>query len=151
MAFNFDRPISLLATASVALATFAPGIALSQSTPSNSRPAAQPATPSNRPAADVLNLTPEQLQQIRQISLNIQQQIEAVLTPEQRNKLNQAIESGQNPRAAILSLNLREEQVNRIRSINQTFNQQVRGVLTPEQLQRLQNQVQQQQNRQRGQ
>ena len=139
MAFNFAERISVLVTAAVALATFAPAIALSQSTPSNPG------------RADVLNLTPEQLQQIGQIYINTQQQMEAVLTPEQRSRFRQAIQSGQNPRAAILSLNLRPEQLNRIRSIDQNFQQQVqvkiRIPLTPEQFQRLQNQFQQQRNR----
>lgn len=150
MAFKFAKRVSVFATA-VALATLVPTIAFSQTSQPNSRPNAQPTSPSNRGTSiqDALNLSQEQIQQIRQIYITTQQAIEGVLTPEQRNKFAQAVQAGQNPRAAIQSLGLREEQINRIRSINETFSQQVRGVLTAEQLQRLQNQVQQ--NRQGGQ
>lgn len=149
MAFNFAKRISIVGT-TVALATLVPGIAFSQTSTPNTRPA-QPTNPSNRPASieEALNLTPQQVQQIRDILVKRQEQIEAVLTPQQRNSFTQAVQAGQNPGLALRSLNLETEKIARIRSIVETSNQQIKGVLTPEQLQRLQNQVQQ--NRPSGQ
>ena len=145
MAFNFAKRISIVGT-TVALATLVPGIAFSQpSTPNtpNTRPAT-PANPSNRPPSieEALKLTPQQVQQIRDILVKRQEQIEAVLTPAQRSSFTQAVQAGQNPGLVLRSFNLETEKIARIRSIVQSSNENIKNVLTPEQLQLLQNQVQ---------
>ncbi len=144
MAFNSAQRVFLLAS-TVALATLIPSVAFSQSGAPNPSPSAQPtgSTQQGQSLRQVLNLTPQQIEKIREVYIDTKQQIEGVLTTEQQNKYKEAIEAGQNEGAAIASVNLTQEQVNRIRSINQNFNNQIRGLLTEEQLQRLQNQVRQ--------
>ncbi|HAZ47586.1 MAG TPA: hypothetical protein DDW76_11995 [Cyanobacteria bacterium UBA11369] len=141
MAFSLAKCVSIVATA-VALTTVVPGVAYSQSANPGAtpRPAQnQPASPSNRPAGEAeLNLSAQQRERIQSILVSRQQQIEAVLTKEQRDRIVQAQSSGQQITAQ--TLNLTTEQINRIRQIVQSSNDQIRQVLTPEQIQRLQNQ-----------
>ncbi|MFB2975481.1 hypothetical protein [Microseira sp. BLCC-F43] len=142
MAFSLAKCVSIVATA-VALTTVVPGVAYSQSAnPSAApRPAEnQPATPSNRPSAgqQELNLSAQQRERIQSILVNRQQQIEAVLTKEQRDTIVEAQRSGQQITAQ--TLNLTPDQINRIRQIVQSSNDQIKQVLTPEQIQQLQNQ-----------
>ena len=143
MAFNSAKSISSIAIA-LALATFAPSVAFSQSANPAATPSpatGQPASPSNRPSSGQqggLNLTPQQRERIQAILTNRQRQIEAILTQEQRTRVEQAQRSGQD--ISVQSLNLTENQIARIRSIIQTSNDQIKGVLTAEQLRQLETQ-----------
>lgn len=142
MAFSLAKCVSIVATA-VALTTVVPGVAYSQSANPGAapRPAqTQPGSPSNRPSAGQqdLNLSAQQRERIQSILVTRQQQIEAVLTKEQRDRIVEAQRSGQQITAQ--TLNLTPDQINRIRQIVQTSNEQIKQVLTPEQIQQLQNQ-----------
>jgi periplasmic protein CpxP/Spy len=141
MASSLAKCVSIVATA-VALATAVPSVAYSQSTNPDAapRPAQnQPASPSNRPSAGQdLNLSTQQRERIQSILVNRQQQIEAVLTKEQRDRIVEAQRSGQ--QISPQTLNLTSDQINRIRQIVQSSNDQIKQVLTPEQIQQLQNQ-----------
>ncbi len=142
MAFSLAKCVSIVATA-VALTTVVPGVAYSQSANPGAapRPAQnQPSSPSNRPSAGQqdLNLSAQQRERIQSILVTRQQQIEAVLTKEQRDRIVEAQRSGQQITAQ--TLNLTPDQINRIRQIVQTSNEQIKQVLTPEQIQQLQNQ-----------
>lgn len=86
-----------------------------------------------------LNLTPEQRTRMAEIRTQTRAQMEAVLTPQQREQLNAATqESGQRRRGAFANLNLTPEQQAQIRQIRQSAKSQMRSVLTPEQQQQLQ-------------
>jgi Spy/CpxP family protein refolding chaperone len=90
-----------------------------------------------------LGLTDAQKEQIKQIKNSTRTQIEAVLTPEQRAKLQaakQAAGQGQRQRGKEVwqSLNLTDAQKAQIRQIKETSQQQIEAVLTPEQRAKLQ-------------
>ena len=119
----------------------------SQTSPSQTTPKTKPATPSNttkpapatKPAGPSLNLTADQKQKIQSIMQNSASQVMAVLTPEQRTKLQQAAQSQQPPEAITASLNLTSDQKTKIQSIQAQEEQQIKAILTPEQIKILQN------------
>ncbi|QSJ16579.1 P pilus assembly/Cpx signaling pathway, periplasmic inhibitor/zinc-resistance associated protein [Nostoc sp. UHCC 0702] len=94
-----------------------------------------------------LNLTDAQKAQIQQIKRNTRAQIEAVFTPEQKEKLRAAFEArraqreagqrptGQRQRSGknFAELNLTQAQKDQIRQIREASKQQIEAVLTPEQ------------------
>ena len=95
-----------------------------------------------------LNLTPEQKAKMKEIGRSTHAQIEAVLTPEQKTKLQAAMaerkaqhqaqrQQGQGERGKkgdiFASLNLTETQKNQIKQIRESSKQQMQAVLTPEQ------------------
>ncbi len=84
-----------------------------------------------------LNLTDAQKQQLKTIHENAKQQVEGVLTDDQRAKLADAIQSG-NKKGAMRSLNLTADQKQKIRDINKSVKEQSLAVLTPEQRNQLQ-------------
>ncbi len=93
--------------------------------------------------AQELNLTPEQQAQIRQIREASKQQMQSVLTAEQRTQLETARQQGQRPR-----LNLSEQQRQQMQQIRESTKQKIEAVLTPEQRARAEQLRQQrQQNR----
>lgn len=104
-----------------------------------------------------LNLTPDQQAQMRQIRESTRTQIENILTPEQRNQWNAAMEQmrasrgqrgqrGQGAQGAqgaqlgqmFSSLNLTPEQKAQIQRISQESKQKMEAILTPEQRQQMQ-------------
>ncbi|CAN1211753.1 hypothetical protein TUMEXPCC7403_16230 [Tumidithrix helvetica PCC 7403] len=80
-----------------------------------------------------LNLTDAQKQQIRTIRQDTRQKLEAVLTNEQRAQIQQAKQSGQNPRDIMKSINLTNAQRQQIQAIRQNSYQQIQSILTDEQ------------------
>ena len=95
-----------------------------------------------------LNLTEAQRTRMREIRESTQSQVQGVLTQEQRDRYQAAIQQGQNPRQAMRSLNLSEAQRTRIREIKQASKTQMQEVLTPEQRQQLEQIRSNRQNRQ---
>ncbi len=87
---------------------------------------------------EALGLTQEQQTRIAEIRRNTRSQMEAVLTPEQREKLKAARESRQQRRETFAALNLTPEQKTKLRQIRQSAKSQFEAVLTPEQRQKLQ-------------
>lgn len=100
---------------------------------------AQPDSPtpadtfSKRPNRPRLNLSDAQKAQMRAIREKTQQQILAVLTPQQRSQVESAMQSGQFFGKAMRSLNLTDAQRQQILAIRQSSRQQRLAVLTPEQ------------------
>jgi Spy/CpxP family protein refolding chaperone len=90
------------------------------------------------PRRERLELTEEQKAKIASIRSSTRSQIEAILTPEQREKLKAAMQNRQQRRQAFASLNLTPEQKTQMRQIRQSAKSQFEAVLTPEQLQKLQ-------------
>lgn len=86
-----------------------------------------------------LQLTPEQKAKIAEIRRNTRSQIEALLTPQQKEQLKAAMQqSRQERRQAFAALNLTPEQKTQMRQIRQSAKSQYEAVLTPEQLQQMQ-------------
>lgn len=85
-----------------------------------------------------LGLTDEQKDQMAEIRRNTRTQIEAVLTPEQKEQFQTAMENSRGVRGAIKSMNLTPEQRSQVRQIMQSSKEQMNAVLTPEQRQQLQ-------------
>ncbi|NJK34743.1 MAG: P pilus assembly/Cpx signaling pathway, periplasmic inhibitor/zinc-resistance associated protein [Oscillatoriales cyanobacterium SM2_2_1] len=82
-----------------------------------------------------LNLTDAQKQQMRSIRENTRQQIQAILSPEQRSQLQTAMSSGdrQARRGIWQRLNLTDAQKQQVRTIRENSRQQIQSVLTAEQ------------------
>ncbi|WP_017654480.1 Spy/CpxP family protein refolding chaperone [Fortiea contorta] len=118
---------------------------------------AQPASPANQPGVEApkkergpwknLNLTEDQKNQLKTIRTNTRSRIEALLTPEQKQKLQEAKANrsrGQRPQGErsqggpFAFLNLSETQKTQIKQIMESSKQEMEAVLTPEQRQKLQ-------------
>ena len=86
-----------------------------------------------------LGLTQEQKTKMAQIRQNTRSQIEAILTPQQREQFQAAMQDSRpNKRQAFAALNLTPEQKAQMRQIRQSAKSQFEAVLTPEQRQQLQ-------------
>lgn len=142
-----NKKIALLIPGALALAvSLMPLVpAFSQESGSRSEIVAQ-----RRGGKPDLNLTEQQRQQMRQIREETRAQIEAVLTPEQRAKLEAAREQRQNPREVMASLNLTEQQRAQMRTIREESKRKMDAVLTEQQRQQLE-QMRQQRQQQRQQ
>lgn len=80
-----------------------------------------------------LNLTPEQQAKFKQIKAATDSQMDAILTPEQRQKA-QAMRGGRDGmKDEWKSLNLTADQQAKIKAIHEANRQQVKNILTPEQ------------------
>lgn len=99
-----------------------------------------------------IELTEQQKAQMQAIRKNTSAQIQAILTPQQRQQFQAAMGSGQKRRSAFMDMNLSDQQKSQIREIMQSAKAQAEAVLTPEQRQQLQTvreqKRQQRQNRQ---
>lgn len=84
-----------------------------------------------------LNLTPEQQEQMQRIKQSQREQINNILTPEQKARLEAARENRENRRQVFESLNLTEEQQAQIQEVRRASKQQMESILTPEQVQQL--------------
>jgi Spy/CpxP family protein refolding chaperone len=91
------------------------------------------------PGRQRLQLTQEQKAKMAEIRNNTRSQIEAILTPQQREQLKAAMqEPGQKQRQSFAALNLTPEQKTQMRQIRQSAKSQFEAVLTPEQRQQMQ-------------
>ncbi|MBW4569002.1 MAG: P pilus assembly/Cpx signaling pathway, periplasmic inhibitor/zinc-resistance associated protein [Tolypothrix carrinoi HA7290-LM1] len=95
-----------------------------------------------------LGLSEEQKTKIKEIRRNSRAQMEAILTPEQKQQLQAAKQArqgqppeqrnqGQRPKRGFASLNLTEEQKTKMREIRESEKNQIQAILTPEQQQQL--------------
>lgn len=84
-----------------------------------------------------LNLTPQQEQQMQQIREAERQQMDSILTAEQRARLETARANRQNPRQVFESLNLTDEQKAKIDEVRRASKEQMDAILTAEQRQQL--------------
>ena len=85
-----------------------------------------------------LNLTPEQQAKMQQIRQAEREQMNSILTAEQRSILETARQNRQNPRQVFESLNLTDEQKTRIQQVRRSSREQMDAILTPEQRQLMQ-------------
>lgn len=87
-------------------------------------------------AIEQLNLTDDQSAQLAALRQNTRSQLEAVVSPEQRQRF-QTTWQQEDIRSAIAAMNLTPDQRQQVRSILQTSRQQAAQVLTAEQKQEL--------------
>ena len=90
-----------------------------------------------------LNLTPEQKEQMQRIKESSRQEMENVLTSEQKARLEAARANRENPRRVFESLNLTEDQKAQMQQIREASKQQMDAILTPEQRQQMEQRRQQ--------
>lgn len=112
-------------------------------------PLAVKAGPNYQGKRAALELTQQQRTQMEQIHRNTRSQMEAMLTPEQKQRFQAALEQRQGMRGAIAAMNLSPEQQTQLRNIMQSARTQKDAILTSQQKQQLQewrSQRQQQQN-----
>jgi hypothetical protein len=101
---------------------------------------AQAAWADSLPDLPILNgieLSQSQEAQIDQIRAQTRQQVEGILSPEQRNQFKGTLEQGQGLRQAIAAMNLSPEQKSQLRQVFQSTRTQVSGLLTAQQKQQL--------------
>ena len=77
-----------------------------------------------------LNLTPDQKAKMEEIHKSSEQQMDALLTPEQLTQKNQAMQQHKKP-----NLNLSADQKAKMKGIRENAKTQMQAVLTPEQQQ----------------
>ena len=80
-----------------------------------------------------LDLTDDQKNKFKSISIDSYMKIVPILTPEQRKKLNAGIKSRQSLAATLKSLNLTPAQNIKINPIIADYKKQILAILTPEQ------------------
>lgn len=95
-----------------------------------------PNTPREAPP-NFLNLTQEQQEQMRQIREAVREQMDNILTAEQRSRLEAAKANRENPRQVWESLNLTDEQQAQMEEVRRASKDQMDAILTAEQRQRL--------------
>jgi Spy/CpxP family protein refolding chaperone len=83
--------------------------------------------------ADRLNLTPDQKTKMQQLRAATRSQIEAVLTPQQRQQLAQVKAQRQANRQDGKGMNLTADQKTQLKAIRETNQQQFKAMLTPAQ------------------
>lgn len=138
------KPLSLLAGAIALTVTAIPFAVQAQMTSSSPLQIAQmPGRGRGMKAAwERLNLTAVQKAQMQTIRSNTRNQIQAILTPEQKAKLadaKQARQAGQGQRGpkGWANLNLTEQQKTQMRQIRESSKEQMLAILTPEQRQQM--------------
>jgi periplasmic protein CpxP/Spy len=96
---------------------------------------AQPQIPSEilPPMMSGITLTPEQETQLQQVRSQTQNQIESILTPEQRDRARAALEQGEGIQRTIASMDLTKEQQTQLRTVFQSARQQMAHIITPQQ------------------
>jgi Spy/CpxP family protein refolding chaperone len=85
-----------------------------------------------------IQLTPQQQEQLTQISRQVQSQVAGILTPQQQTQWQQIKAQRQAMRQAIAQLNLTSSQKSQLQQIFRTTRGQVSTILTPEQKRQLQ-------------
>ncbi|MBD0344668.1 MAG: Spy/CpxP family protein refolding chaperone [Coleofasciculus sp. Co-bin14] len=91
---------------------------------------------------DKLNLSEQQKEQLRQIQQETRAQMQALLTPEQQEQFNTAMQNRQG-RSGKTALNLSEEQKAQMRQIMEAKKSRMQAILTPAQQQQLEQMRQQ--------
>ncbi|HEY9736589.1 MAG TPA: Spy/CpxP family protein refolding chaperone [Trichocoleus sp.] len=125
----------LVGAVSLALSAAAVPAVLAQASPNGG-----PGGPGGGPGGCMqsrLNLTDEQQTQIDSIRQSEREQMDAILTADQRARLETARANQEDRRQVFESLNLTDEQRTQMRTIHEAAREQIEAILTPEQLQQL--------------
>ena len=97
-----------------------------------------PTAPKERHQQNWLNLTPEQQEQMQRIKQSQREQMDNILTAEQKARLETARANRENPRQVFESLNLTDEQKAQMEEVRRASKEQMDAILTAEQRQQLQ-------------
>ncbi|MBD2327055.1 hypothetical protein [Alkalinema sp. FACHB-956] len=89
-----------------------------------------------------LNLSQQQIDQIKQIRQSTRSQIEALLTPEQKAQIKAAAGNRQGRRGGMKAANLTDAQKAQMKEIMKASREKMKQVLTPEQQAKLQQKMQ---------
>ncbi|NJP10618.1 MAG: hypothetical protein HC866_15030 [Leptolyngbyaceae cyanobacterium RU_5_1] len=89
------------------------------------------------PVLSGIELTQQQEDQLAQARRQVRSQLEAIVSPEQRNQFKAALEQRDGLRDAIAAMNLSPEQKAQIRQVLQSSRSQFSGILTAQQKQQL--------------
>jgi periplasmic protein CpxP/Spy len=128
---NFNRGLAIAILSVVATGVAIPSIVIAQSTPAPTSPSLT--KPQRRVGMwEQLNLSDTQKQQLKTVRDTTKQQIESLLTEEQRAKLAEAKQAGDR-KGAWRSLNLTADQKQKISEIRKRSKEQGLAILTPEQ------------------
>ncbi|MBD2461594.1 Spy/CpxP family protein refolding chaperone [Oscillatoria sp. FACHB-1407] len=130
------KPATVLTGSVMAVVGFAAGLAVALH-PMTVQ--AQSPTPMEQwsQVLEELDLTPDQQTQLAQIRENTRSELEALLTPDQREQFRTTLQNGSSFRSAVRSMNLSEDQRTQLRSIFQSTQEQVTAILTEEQRQQV--------------
>ena len=113
---------------------------------------AQPNQPNQRVPGQAQNgsqmggvkLNQQQQNQLAQIRRDTRAQIDAILTPKQREQFKVAMQSPQGRRAAFTAMKLSDDQKSQMQAIIQSAQSRAEAILTPQQRQQIQKYIQQQ-------
>ncbi|MEL6462123.1 MAG: hypothetical protein AAFX46_09465 [Cyanobacteria bacterium J06636_27] len=87
----------------------------------------------NRPSPPDLKLSQQQIQKITQIRSKTRDQIQAVLTKQQRDKIQSDLQAGKNPQQVFASIQFTKKQQEELRSIMVGSQRQMEGLLDAKQ------------------
>lgn len=96
-----------------------------------------PAQQQRREGKNRLNLTEEQKEQMKLIKQAEREQMNNILTDEQKARLEAAKGNRENMRQVLSSLNLTAEQQAQIQEVRRASQEKMKAILTPEQLQQM--------------
>ena len=123
------KKLSILAGA-VAVAFSITPLAVNAQVNSN---APQRVSQANRPSPPDLKLSQPQIQKITQIRSKTRDQIQAVLTKQQRDKIQSDLQAGKNPQQVFASIQFTQKQQEELRNIMVGSQKQMEGVLDAKQ------------------
>ncbi len=123
------KKLSILAGA-VAVAFSITPLAVNAQVNSN---APQRVSQANRPSPPDLKLSQPQIQKITQIRSKTREQIQAVLTKQQRDKIQSDLQAGKNPQQVFASIQFTQKQQEELRNIMVGSQKQMEGVLDAKQ------------------
>jgi len=123
------KKLSLLAGAIAVTFSIAP-LAANAQVKSN---APQRVAQANRPSPPDLKLSQQQINKITQIRTKTRDQIQAVLTKPQRDKIQSDLQAGKNPQQVFASIQFTQAQQKELRNIMVGSQQQMEGVLDAKQ------------------
>jgi periplasmic protein CpxP/Spy len=90
-------------------------------------------TPAQKAPAQDLKLTEQQRTQITEIRRKTGEEVQKVLSEDQKKKIQTAIDSGKAPRQAFAEIKLSQDQQSKLQGIIQTSQAKMEAVLTEEQ------------------
>ena len=123
------KKLSILAGA-VAVAFSITPLAVNAQVNSN---APQRVSQANRPSPPDLKLSQPQIQKITQIRSKTRDQIQAVLTKQQRDRIQSDLQAGKNPQQVFASIQFTQKQQEELRNIMVGSQKQMEGVLDAKQ------------------
>jgi periplasmic protein CpxP/Spy len=103
--------------------------------------AAQANSLGDLPILSGIELTQQQEDQLAQARRQVRSEIEAIVSPEQKNRFKTALERGDGLRAAIAAMNLSSDQKVQVRQVLQASRSTFSSILTAEQRQQLRQNV----------